>query len=392
MTSTSRGKIFGNGLIGIESNNFINDGCRTNYGNMVCCAILNETNAAYSIESATILQPRKNRCSTTKVYIPSTYENDQFEIARRFDNITDFALRKRSFKDFVSSKKDLNDSYNWVSSVRRRMRFGQTENNDLDFHYLSRFKFTRICPGRGEESSWNEWIEPISVHARNPFSLLNCNMDKKGILKSLRHFSKTITDVNVMNTDHVLLHYDQRSQSTRGRNFMLDAGTSSFGSSLWWFTCMYLHRNITFDKIYGWEYTLLEPKAFWSEVPKKIISRYHFYNAGMSDNMTDWNSPLRIVEQIATQTDFVSFKLDIDNGDVEIATLLKIMQNKLLQDLIDEFFFELHFRCEVMLTCGWEYDSVRVPEEILGVKLSRTNVMTIFQRLRIMGIRSHFWP
>lgn len=50
------------------------------------------------------------------------------------------------------------------------------------------------------------------------------------------------------------------------KQFLLDAGSHSFESSLIWLTCAYSQRQMDLDSIHGWEATLLEPKKFWSEV------------------------------------------------------------------------------------------------------------------------------
>jgi hypothetical protein len=51
--------------------------------------------------------------------------------------------------------------------------------------------------------------------------------------------------------------------------------------------------------------------------------------------------------------DFVSFKLDIDHSDTEMPIALNMLKDKSLSSLVDEFFFELHFQCDVMTSCGW---------------------------------------
>jgi hypothetical protein len=101
------------------------------------------------------------------------------------------------------------------------------------------------------------------------------------------------------------------------------------------------------------------------------------------------NSPSRIIRQIATKDDFVAFKLDIDTPDIEIPILIDLLTDPQLLDLVDEFFFEMHFRCEVMMYCGW---SANTSEESHGIRLYRDEVLKIFSRLRHAGVRSHFWP
>ena len=70
------------------------------------------------------------------------------------------------------------------------------------------------------------------------------------------------------------------------------------------------------DVMYGWEVTLLEPTSFWDGVPDEISQSYHFYNVPISSNITASSNPLRIIKDIATLDDFVSFKLDVDTPTV----------------------------------------------------------------------------
>ena len=101
-------------------------------------------------------------------------------------------------------------------------------------------------------------------------------------------------------------------------------------------------------------------------------------------------SILRTIKQVAREQDFVSFKLDIDTPEIEIPIFLDILERDEYSKYIDEFFFELHFRCEFMLFCGWMDHNM--PEEVNGFKLERSNVLKAFQRLRYKGIRAHIWP
>lgn len=81
--------------------------------------------------------------------------------------------------------------------------------------------------------------------------------------------------------------------------------------------------------------------------------------------------------------------MDIDTPEIEIPIALEILSNTELHSLIDEFFFELHFRCEILMFCGW---GNRIPYDFMGMKLNRENALNYFQSLRKVGIRSHIWP
>ena len=92
---------------------------------------------------------------------------------------------------------------------------------------------------------------------------------------------------------------------------------------------------------------------------------------------------------MTTPEDFVIFKLDVDTSEVEIPIALDILNDPEMHSLIDEFFFELHFRCEVLMTCGWGKD---VLEESNGLQLDRPSTLKFFRDLRKTGIRAHIWP
>ena len=65
-----------------------------------------------------------------------------------------------------------------------------------------------------------------------------------------------------------------------------------------------------------------------------------------------------------------------------------ILEDTELTKLVDEFFFELHFKCEIMFLCGWGS-----PTKVYGdLKLDRISAMNFFKKFRDKGIRSHFWP
>ena len=290
-----------------------------------------------------------------------------------------------------------------MTRVGERMKYpsrfadGFEGDNEVDRQYLSRFNITRKCPRRPLKT-WIEWIEPISLHGRNPFSLLTCDgHNKSKIYKRYPLFVEVIQKSTLINTDHILLssRSGNKVQSTirSGSSYLFDAGTSTFQSSLWWFICMYGQHNLTFDRIFGWESTLLEPDKFWLEVPAGIRPKYSFYNTKISANNSHGNSPLRMIKQIAHARDFVAFKLDVDTPEVEIPIALEILKDSMIVNLIDEFFFELHFRCDLLMHCsknsGW---GNRIPNVFLGMELSRLSSMTFFQQLRRLGIRSHFWP
>ena len=144
-----------------------------------------------------------------------------------------------------------------------------------------------------------------------------------------------------------------------------------------------------FDQIYGWEYTLLKPSDFWKQVPDALKPIYHFFNSPISAGSVDSDSPLRFIKEMVREEDYLSFKLDIDTPEIEIPIVLNIAKDPELWNLIDEFFFEFHFRCEILMYCAWEN---KMPAVFQGLILDRPNAMHLFASLREKGIRAHFWP
>lgn len=104
------------------------------------------------------------------------------------------------------------------------------------------------------------------------------------------------------------------------------------------------------------------------------------------------HSPLRFIKELAVKDDFVAFKLDIDNAAVEIPLAMNILHDPSLSNLIDEFFFELHFWCEIMETHGWGNMGTFRLDYGDGFYLDRYHSMLVFKRLREAGIRAHVWP
>eukprot|EP01035_Chromulina_nebulosa_P019197 gene19197-25046_t len=146
-------------------------------------------------------------------------------------------------------------------------------------------------------------------------------------------------------------------------SYFFDSGTSTFDSSMFWFTCAYSQMRISFHQIFGWELTLLEPTNYWNRVPIKWLPYIHFYNIPISSNESNYNSPIQLIRSLGSSNDFISFKLDIDSPDIEI--------------------------CEVMTSCGW---GKRVPYESHGLLLDRPHVLKYFIELRQRGVRAHIWP
>ena len=86
--------------------------------------------------------------------------------------------------------------------------------------------------------------------------------------------------------------------------------------------------------------TILNPEEYWEKVPPKWLPYWHFYNTPISRDHDAAQSPVRIIKNIATEDDFVAFKLDIDHPDTEMPIAMDMLKDAKFTSLVDEFFSE----------------------------------------------------
>jgi hypothetical protein len=235
-------------------------------GYPICCVILESKNSSQStfVTKSEATDRRGVRsCYTVKTYQPSPYEQRHLAKAHELLHIEDEVERRNMLADFIFE--DLKASQTWLHRVDYHMNSRKAPPlSEDDLEYLSRFRVSRTC-GRGNNrrsSTWYEWIEPLSVHARHPYALANCtgtglelvhnlSLDQHGMLHrdgntGKEHFQALDrSDYTLMNTDYVLLHNGEdiaeevRYLAQPSRSYFFDAGTSTFDSSLYWFLCAY---------------------------------------------------------------------------------------------------------------------------------------------------------
>lgn len=205
----------------------------------ICCSVLEENPVNYHQISVETSAHHHKKCDIKRVYHPSPYESRHIEAARKF-NLINVNHSLAHLISFVTSPSEILAARIWLARVREHMKSPNDPSITLsDIEYLSYFNVTKSC--HGETSvSWKEWIEPITVHARNPFSWNFANHTEY-------HGSNS---VNIFNVDHIILQSKQnldrqsdygprRQYHRRSMNFLFDAGTSRFDSSLWFFHCAY---------------------------------------------------------------------------------------------------------------------------------------------------------
>eukprot|EP01031_Cornospumella_fuschlensis_P029256 gene29256-35315_t len=270
-----------------------------------------------------------------------------------------------------------------------------------DKQYLSYFKFTRTCGSKVH--TWLEFIEPITIHARHPLTLAMCPHAQEYKKKLLEMHPETRTAFDdryiIINVDYILLKPGNRlsdgifvnnvHSSVQTNHFFFDAGAEWFPTGLAYFLCAYQSRQIVFDRVFGWECKTINAVEYWKDIPPSVVPVYSFFNTYVSAQPNDAHSVIRIIKTVAKEHDFVSFKLDIDTPEVEVPIAQQLLSDPHLISLVDEFFFELHYRCEVMIDCGWD---PKTPPEAFGLKLDRFHTLDFFQQFRHKGIRAHIWP
>lgn len=107
-----------------------------------------------------------------------------------------------------------------------------------------------------------------------------------------------------------------------------------------------------------------------------------YFNYPASASAGDPSSPISILKRIAQPADFVVFKLDIDNGDVEGKILEQLLQDEDALKLVDEFFFEYHVCFDPMLG---HWIGTFNPNKTLS------DSYALFYSLRKKGLRAHSW-
>lgn len=239
------------------------------YGNMkTCCKNLQHiTQGGFHPH----LFPRQ--CTIRRVYIPSKYEMRHLKKAEELLAIPNWSNRRSAFVEFVSSQEEVNAAVIFLGRVKARM---QSPHDDIpatvdDELYLSQFQISRHCQDGSNNMSntvsvHSEWIEPLTVHARHPFSMGQCGAKEKDVEDISRGRMgypgpSTICDVDYVLTTSAsaVLNQSTFCPHRPPRRLLFDAGASTFDSSLNYLTCAYSQRGIYFDAVEGWEFEVMRP-------------------------------------------------------------------------------------------------------------------------------------
>lgn len=229
------------------------------------------------------------------------------------------------------------------------------ESDDLSFFIYRNNKGTTI----------KEYIEPLFGILRNTFSV--CHSGVKG---------------NIFSKDFLLPSY---LLSLKKPIVYIDAGASTFnegggGASQNYFYDFYKkYKNIEYKAWYLWESVIQNMTKVEEEVPLDLRKIYHYYNRPIETKKKSNDNPLYFIKR-NQKTNYVIFKLDVDNPSVELPIFNHlIMYNDIIPN---EFYFEYHFNEPFMLS-WWN--------NFVDKNCSLFCATNKFLALRRKGIRAHGW-
>ncbi len=133
--------------------------------------------------------------------------------------------------------------------------------------------------------------------------------------------------------------------------------------------------------MFAWEVTFTAPEVVWGQVPGPLRPRYHWLNVPAASAVGDWDNPLTHIAAVAKPEDYVLFKLDIDNNDVEEAIVEGLLASPHLLSLIDEMVWEHHVWFKPMAGV-WGLTDWSKP---------MNHSLSLFSALRRAGVRIHSW-
>lgn len=209
---------------------------------------------------------KDDKCTISKNYISSPQELRDLEEAKRISTLSDDHKDPKRFDaliNYVFSEEIINNSTKWLDRVHQHMTSESLDDQQFhkdDWEFLSRFEFTRTCGTVVDK--WVEWIEPITIAARHPFGFGRCRPVKPSLKPGTPNTGRSDVDYVLLQSGKGLFDqtyhrngrrilYEEGNNGPTGntnikrhrytpiKHFMLDSGTSTFDSSLFWFTCAY---------------------------------------------------------------------------------------------------------------------------------------------------------
>jgi hypothetical protein len=261
----------------------------------------------------------------------------------------------------------------WISHLTECSRPGADCFSAVNASIFSQF-YKSCFTAAGHRMQWAEPIEPLVGHMRHPRANPECVADG-------------VAHVGIEDRAYLLPlagggRMSLAEKGYTGRKFLVDAGANMYGTGLAWLVDTYARAGIEFDQVYAWEASPISAPDYWETVPTDVAPRLHFINVPVSAEAGASMNPLTWIRAIYRPGDFIVFKLDIDNDEVEGALLSQIAGSPDLIGMVAEVFYEKHYREPAMAGylgfdehAGAYVDAV----ELLG-------------DLRAKGLRIHYWP
>ena len=134
--------------------------------------------------------------------------------------------------------------------------------------------------------------------------------------------------------------------------------------------------------IYVIQETSMNHEEYFAAIPSEMITKYTFFNAKISADPTSKMYPWRFLSELAHDYDHVVVKLDKNEYPAEIALMKILAGDSYLLELIDEMFFEFHFKDPPLPSMAAESRT----------KATLADAYDLFAKIRQAGVRIHGWP
>jgi hypothetical protein len=241
--------------------------------------------------------------------------------------------------------------------------------NDFDPSIFSYLEYKQIVGGRKIQVP----IEPLTAPLRHPFfcrEMPSCAEDPfQDICQQL------LVDLNYL----LLPPSEKTLLEPTSKKYLFDlGGTPVFGKSLW-LPEHYHSIGMEFDHVYAWEATKLDPDDVWNAIPPWMVHSFHWINVPCNESTSKLiRNPIEMIKGLRKR-DFVVIKLDIDHPWLEMQFIDQILAPE-VSAKIDVLFFEHHVKYVEMLRY-WGHEPTQ----------SFSDSLTLFEKLRKVGIRAHAW-
>jgi len=254
---------------------------------------------------------------------------------------------------------DSNTQQAWVDTARATQSKGDGQaSQPVEMLATNEHIFSKLCR-IGEAPSF---IEPLAGILRDP----RFDCDPK---------------VSVFSKDWLVFP----GAHATGSKMFFDAGGSTFGEALDFFTKSYKAGGNVFDKLFVWEARKQGTENYWAGVSPETRAFWEprtsfFDGVPVSAEVGHEHNPVSKMYSSCKPEDYCVFKLDIDTPSVELPLVEQLLGNpQETRAKVDELFFEHHVH--------------GVMQKYWGSAVNGTfaDSYDLFGGLRRLGVRAHSW-